>query len=148
MGDLTALTNAVIQGDLNQVQTILDENRELVHQQDETGATALHYATLKGCREIVQLLLDKGAEINKADGQFGATPTGWAIEYLREQGGCLGIELDDFAYAIEQGDARWAARFLKRFPTLRQGINTKGKPFRQLAEESGNPAVIALFRNT
>jgi ankyrin repeat protein len=120
-----------------------------VHQRDETGATALHYATFKGHREIVQLLLDKGAEINKADKQFGATPTGWAIEYLRERGGYLAIELDDLAYATEHGDARWVARFLKRgFPALRQGVDTKGKPFRQLAEESGNPEIMALFRST
>jgi len=46
------------------------------------------------------------------------------------------------------GDSAWVARFLKRFPTLRQGIDTKGKPFRQLAEESGNPEIMALFRNT
>jgi hypothetical protein len=117
-------------------------------QRDETGATALHYATLGGHREIVQLLLDNGAEINKADGQFGATPTGWAIEYLRERGGFLAIELDDLAYAIEHGDAKWVARFLKRFPTLRQCIDTKGKPFRQLAQESGNLEIMALFRNT
>ena len=124
MGDLTRLTKAVIQGDLSQVRTILDENRELVHQRDEAGATALHYATLGGHREIVQLLLDNGAEINQADGQFGATPTGWAIEYLRERGGFLAIELGDLAYAIEHGDAR------------------------QLAQESGNPEIMALFRNT
>jgi hypothetical protein len=77
-------------------------------------------------------LLDNGAEINKADGQFGATPTGWAIEYLRERGGFLAIELDDLAYAIEHGDAKWVARFLKRFPTLRQCIDTKGSPFDNL----------------
>ena len=148
MADLAALTNAVTQGDLNQVRTILNENHDLVFQRDETGATPLHYATLRGHREIVKLLLDCGAEINKADSQFGATPTGWAIEYLREQGGYLAIELDDLAYAIEHGDARWVARFLKRFPTLRQGIDTKGKPFRQLAEESGNPEIMNLFRNT
>lgn len=147
MGDLTALTNAVRQGDLSLARTILDGNRELVHQRDESGATALHYATLNGHREIVQLLLDRGAEINKVDDRFGATPTGWAIEYLRERGGYLAIELDDLSYAIERGDARWVARFLKRFPTLHQGTDTKGKPFQQLAEESGNPEIMALFRN-
>lgn len=147
MGDLTALTNAVRQGDLSLARTILDGNRELVHQRDESGATALHYATFNGHREMVQLLLDRGAEINKVDDRFGATPTGWAIEYLRERGGYLAIELDDVSYAIERGDARWVARFLKRFPNLRQGTDTKGKAFQQLAEESGNPEIMALFRN-
>jgi Ankyrin repeats (3 copies) len=147
MSDLSALINAVNQGELHRVRTILDETPELVHQRDDSGATALHSATLNGHREIVQLLLDRGAEINKRDEQFGATPTGWAIEYLRERGGYLAIELDDLRYAIEHGDLRWVARFLKRFPTLRYGTDTDGKPFRQLAEESCNPEIMALFRD-
>jgi ankyrin repeat protein len=108
------------------------------------AATALHYATFDGLREIVQLLLDRGAEINSRDRQFGATRTGWAIEYLRKRGGYL--EIADLVYAIELGDARWVARFLERFPKLRQGRDPSGKPFRQLAEESGNREVMALFR--
>lgn len=147
MSDLNALINAVKHGDIGEARTILDENTGLVHQRDKSGATALHYATFSGNREIVQLLLDKGAEINKTDNQFGATPTGWAIEYLRERGGYLAIELNDLAYAIEYGDVRWVGRFLKRFPALRQGVDINGKPFRQLAEESGNPEITALFRS-
>ena len=147
MCDLSALTNAISQGDVNQVRTILNENRELVHQRDDLGATVLHYATFSGHREIVQLLLDRGAEINATDDRYGATPTGWAIEYLRELGGYLSIELNDLAFAIEHGDVRWVARFLRRFPTLRAGSDTEGRPFRQIAEESANPEVVALFRN-
>jgi Ankyrin repeats (3 copies) len=146
MSDLDKLIEAMKLRDVDQVRTILDEHGELVYERDETGATALHYAAFDGLREIVQLLLDRGAEINSRDGQFGATPAGWAIEYLRERGGYLGIELADLAYAIEVGDIRWVARFLKRFPALRQGTATDGKPFRELAEESGNREVMALFR--
>jgi hypothetical protein len=94
-------------GDLESVKAILDSDDRLANQRDESGATSLHYATLNGHRQIVQLLLERGADINSADGQFGATPAGWAIEYLREMGGYLGIELDDFAYAIQLGDTRW-----------------------------------------
>ena len=140
------LIKAIKLRDANQVRRILDEHGELVHARDEAGATALHYATFDGLREIAQLLLDRGAEINSRDSQFGATPAGWAIEYLRERGGYLAIELQDLAYAIEFGDARWVARFLARFPALRQGKDVNGKSFRQLAEESGNPEVLALFR--
>jgi ankyrin repeat protein len=147
MSDLAALINAINRGDLNQVRAVLDADRELVHRRDELGATALHYATLSGHREVVQLLLDRGAEINTRDNRFGATPTGWAIEYLRERGGYLATELNDLSFAIEHGDVKWVARFLKRFPGLRKGTDTKGKPFRQLAEESANPEIVALFRN-
>jgi Ankyrin repeats (3 copies) len=146
MTNIDKLINAVKCRDIEEIKIILDEDGALVNAYDETGATALHYGALDGVREIVHLLLDHGAEINSADRQFGATPTGWAIEYLRERGGFLGIELNDLTYAIEMEDVRWVARFLKRFPALRQGRDTKGKPFRQLAEESGNREIIALFR--
>lgn len=124
---------------------MLDANRCLANQRDESGATCLHYATLNGHREVARLLVERGAEINSADGQFGATPAGWAIEYLREMGGYLAIELTDLAYAIELGDARWVARFLERFPGLRLANAANGKPFRILARESGNREIARLF---
>jgi PhnB protein len=145
MGDLENLIDAVNRGDLERVRAILDANGELVNQRDESGATPLHYATLNGHRHIARLLIGRGAEINSADGQFGATPAGWAIEYLREMGGYLGIELRDLAYAIQLGDVRWVTRFLERFPALRQASDTKGRPFRQLAQESGNREIARLF---
>jgi ankyrin repeat protein len=147
MSNLDKLIDAIKLRDIDQIKTILDQHSELVNDYDETGATALHYAALDGLREIAELLLDRGAEINSQDRKFGATPAGWAIEYLRERGGYLGIELRDLAYAIELGEARWVARFLERFPSLRQGKDTNGKPFRQLAEDSGNREVIALFHS-
>ena len=93
----------------------------------------------------MQRLLERGADINSTDSRFGATPAGWAIEYLREMGGYLAIELDDLAYAIQFGDSRWVARFLKRFPSLRQANDTNGTPLRRLARESGNPEILGLF---
>jgi ankyrin repeat protein len=147
VSDLHKLTKAIELHDLNQVRAILEKHPKLVHERDEIGATPLHHAAFEGNREIVELLLDKGAEINSIDGRFGATPAGWAIEYLREKGAYLGIELRDFAYAMEMGDVRWIARFLRRFPGLRQATATNGKPFRQLAEESTNTELIALFQS-
>jgi hypothetical protein len=91
------------------------------------------------------LLAERGANINSPDGQFGATPTGWAIEYLREMGGFMGIELTDLAYAIQMGDTRWVARFLQRFPSLREMSDTNGTPFRELARSSGNKEIAKLF---
>ncbi len=146
MDDLTKLLEAVKQGDLDQVRIILTANKELVCQRDELGATPVHYAALQGHREIVRLLLDHGAEINSVDSQFGATPTGWAIEYLRERGGYLAIELSDLSYAISLGDVRWVARFLERFPLLRGANDTNGRPFQELARESGNREIADLFR--
>ena len=138
MSDLENLIEAVKQGDLERVKGILETDDRLSNLRDESGATPLHYAAMNGHRQIVHLLLERGADINSTDSQFGATPAGWAIEYLRERGGHLAIELDDLAYAIRLGDTRWVSRFLKRFPALRHARDTEGTPFEKLARESGN----------
>jgi ankyrin repeat protein len=145
MTDLEKLIEAAQQGQVDRVREILDADGGPVNQRDESGATPLHYAALAGHRKVVQLLLERGANINRTDGQFGATPTGWAIEYFREMGGFLGIELDDLAYAIQTRDVRWVARFLERFPSLREMSDNSGTPFRQLAQHSGNKEIAKLF---
>lgn len=145
MSDLQNMIEAVKQGDRERVRAILESDERLANQRDESGATPLHYAALNGHRQIVQLLIERGADINSTDSEFGATPAGWAIEYLREMGGYLAIELDDLAYAIQFGDTRWVARFLKRFPSLRQARHTNGTPFQRLAQESGNLEITGLF---
>ncbi len=109
------------------------------------GATALHYAALNGHRRIAKLLVERGADINNRDSEFGATPTGWAIEYLRELGGHLAIELDDLAYAIQTHDSKWVRRFLARFPRMREGIYKNRTTFRQLVIESADPKIAELF---
>ena len=63
-------------------------------------------------------------------------------------GGFLGIELGDFAYAIEKGDIEWTARFLKRFPALRNAKDTQGRAFKALAEQSGNTEIVKLFEKS
>jgi ankyrin repeat protein len=106
MSDVSKLIEAVEQGDLQRVAAILDTRGELVNQRDEAGSTPLLYAALRGHREVVWLLLERGAEVNATDSQFGATPSGWAIEYLRQLRGYLTLELDDLACAIQLGDTR------------------------------------------
>jgi len=145
MTDLDRFIEAAQHGDLECVKSLLEKDRQLAVERDESGATALHYAALNGHRGIVELLVERGANVNSRDGQFGATPAGWAIEYLRELGGYLAIELDDLAFAIRSGDARWVKRFLTRFPALRSGFDNSGRPFQQLARECGNPEIAKVF---
>jgi hypothetical protein len=145
MSDLDNLIAAARQGNLERVNAILEADDSLVNQKDESGAAPIHYAALNGHSRIVRLLVHRGAHVNSTDSQFGATPAGWAIEYLRELGGHLAIELDDLAHAIQLRDTRWVARFLKRLPSLRQATDNKGTPFRVLARESGDPEILRLF---
>lgn len=90
-------------------------------------------------------MVERGADINARDSEFGATPTGWAIEYLREMGGFLGIELADLAHAIKRGDVEWVERFLARFPALGRANEAEGRPFKLLAKETGNLEIRNLF---
>jgi ankyrin repeat protein len=145
MSDFEKLIEAAKHGNVQEVRAVAQGHPELVNQRDELGATALHHAALGGHRDVVRALVEQGADVNARDGEFGATPAGWAIEYLREMGGFLGIELNDFAHAIRQGDAEWVARFLKRFPGLRGARDTQGKPFKLLAQESGNAEITKSF---
>lgn len=146
MEQFEKLIEAAERGAVDQVAAVLRTHPEFINQRDATGATALHYAAFGGHRDVVRLLVQHGADINAPDAKFGATPAGWAIEYLREMGGFLAIELDDFACAIRRGDVEWAARFLKRFPALREAHDTYGKSFKALAAESGNAEMRKLFK--
>lgn len=139
------LIEAAERGAVEDLKTILHSHPDLVRERDETGATALHYAAFGGHHDAVRALVEAGADINAIDAKFHATPAGWAIEYLREMGGFLGIELRDFAWAIENGHLELAARLLKRFPALRHGSDTEGRPFRALAERSANTEIRRLF---
>jgi hypothetical protein len=145
MQEFERFIQAAKTGDLEVTRTVVENHPDFINAKDETGATALHYAALSGHRELVQLLVKLGADINARDDQFGATPAGWAIEYLRELGGFLGIELRDFAYAIEGGDVDWVHRFLERFPALARMNAPDGRSFKSLAKESGRPEIEKLF---
>jgi ankyrin repeat protein len=147
MHEFSRLIEAAKQGALEEVRAIISGHPELINNKDDSGATALHFAAFGGHSAVVELLVQQGADINTRDAKFGATPAGWAIEYMREMGGFLGIELSDFAFAIRRGDVEWTARFLKRFPALRQAVDEHGTPFRLLAQESGNSAIAALFES-
>jgi hypothetical protein len=139
------LFSAVESGNTARVRELLAADPGMTRAKEDEGATALHYATLHGHREIVELLLKNGADINARDGRFHATPSGWAIEYLRERGGLLAIEIEDVLFAIRESDARWVQRFLTRLPALADACDRQGKPLSEHAAESGNTQIASLF---
>jgi ankyrin repeat protein len=148
MNDLANLIEAAKRGDLAAVAAMLERDASLIHQRDSLGATVLHYAAFAGHRSLVEALVRQGAEVNAIDGECGATPAGWAIEYLRELGGLLAMEIDDLAFAIERGHVEWVKRFLARLPALRRARDKQGNSFQLLAQQSGNPEIARLFAST
>lgn len=147
MGDFEKLIEAAKSGNVADVRAIAQRQAELINQKDKLGATALHHAAFGGHRDVVRALVEEGADINAADSEFGATPAGWAIEYLREMGGFLGIELDDFGFAIQRGEVESVARFLKRFPALRGAGDSRGRSFKVMAVQCGNAEIAEMFES-
>ena len=64
-----ALANAALDGKLEQVKTLIEqEGVDINARESEIGATALMGASMEGHLEVVQYLIDKGADIDaKAD---------------------------------------------------------------------------------
>jgi len=145
MGELDRLMEAAKRGDVGEVTAVVREHARLVNERDEMGATALHHAAFGGHCDVAEVLVKHGADVNARDGKFGATPAGWAIEYLREMGGFLGIELADFEFAIQKGDVEWVRRWVERFPALREARDGEGRLLRELAREVGNEEILGLF---
>ncbi len=142
-----ALFAAIRSGDVEGVRELLKSHRETATVRDSLGATPLHYATESGNREIVHALLDAGAEINARDLQFGATPAGWAIEYLRQRGALLAMEIEEVVHAIAKRDHGLVQRYLQRLPALQYAVDRTGKPLTEHAAASGNLEIVRLFNS-
>jgi len=148
MSDADRFVRAIERGELSEVRTMLVEDAALVHVRDAQGATALHHAAFHGHRTIVELLLDAGADINARDSLHNATPAGWAIEYLRERGALLAIEITDLLFAIERADRVWARRLLARHPALANSVDEHGTALAVQAARSPDPEIARLFRSS
>lgn len=148
MSDATELFDAVTRGDVDRVRAVLAGHPEIVNARDDDGATALHHAAFLGHREIVWVLAASGADVNARDGKHDATPAGWAMHQMRELGGLLAIEIEDVIFAIRSRDATWAWRLVTRHPALRSASDASGKSLADYANESGDPAISAMFASS
>src|SRR4051812_34597822 len=133
MDHIQAFLSEVERGDVETIRAMVAAAPRLVQARDATGATALHVAAFHGHRTIVELLLASGAEINARDDRFGATPAGWAIEYLREHGALLGVEIEDALFAIRRGDVEVLSRMVTRHPALVSAVDRDGTPLAEHA---------------
>jgi hypothetical protein len=81
-----AAVDALVDGDVQSLQRLLDQDRSLVHQRSRFGheATLLHYVGSNGVEtyrqkvppnlpEVAQLLLDAGADVNALANMYGGS---------------------------------------------------------------------------
>jgi ankyrin repeat protein len=129
------------------VRSMVAAEPGLVGGRDRQGATGLHHAVAEGRRGLACFLIEQGADVNARDGQWGATPAGWAIEYLRERGALLAIEIDDFLHAVERGDTHWAERWLRRFPGLASCADAAGRTALDCAREAGSAGMVRVLED-
>ncbi|XP_053366444.1 tonsoku-like protein [Clarias gariepinus] len=125
----TALHRACIEGNLKQVQFLVEQGHPL-NPRDHCGWTPLHEACNHGHLGIVSLLLDKGANINDPGGAYcdGVTPLHDALScghfevarLLLQKGASVNIRNN-------KGD--------KPLDTLRQWLKTYGRELDQEARQ-------------
>lgn len=55
------------EGDIEQVQLMIQKNKYLVYDYDSTKQTALHWSCTRGWNKITSILLNNGADPNAYD---------------------------------------------------------------------------------
>jgi ankyrin repeat protein len=73
-GEDEAIHEAALDGDVERLKAILDENGSLISAGGWFERTPLHYAAEGGSVECVRLLLDRGALVDARDGLHSCTP--------------------------------------------------------------------------
>ena len=78
------IMQAVRQGDLARVKSLIEANPELLNTGDQRQCRPIHWATNDGRIEIVRWLLDQGADITVRDAD-GDTPIYWSADAGRTE---------------------------------------------------------------
>lgn len=77
--DLASLFEAIQQGELEKVETLLRQKPGLVHGREKDGQSPLHVAAEYDDARIGLLLLAMGADPQARFGETGHTPLSWAV---------------------------------------------------------------------
>ncbi|VDK66476.1 unnamed protein product [Onchocerca ochengi] len=117
MKDEDIFLSACLSGDLEEVQTLLNDGAN-INTTTVDGLTALHQAVIDGKPKVVQFLVEHGANVNAQDNE-GWTPLHAAaccgnvdlVEYLCSEGADLSVTNSDKELAVdlaEEDDCRLA----------------------------------------
>ncbi|WP_242246107.1 ankyrin repeat domain-containing protein [Bacillus cereus group sp. BfR-BA-01523] len=95
-----AIRNAIKNGDINEVQRLIGDDKELLNTMTSFG-TWLHVATKRGQLDMVEYLINKGIDINARGGTFDASALNLAagagylniVKYLIEANAELDVSL-------------------------------------------------------
>jgi len=61
--------DAAKNGDLEHVQTLVEDNNELLNEQDDQGKTSLNHAIATGHIDVAEFLIERGADVNLPDNE-------------------------------------------------------------------------------
>jgi hypothetical protein len=92
--DRTALIDAAIAGDLDEVTQVLESNADL-EVEDDNGRTALNHAVRAGNVSLAQVLIDAGADVNHKDNTLQSAYL-LATSELPEE---IGLEILELTFA-------------------------------------------------
>jgi hypothetical protein len=140
------LINAIKLRDMEQIKTILEEDGELVNAFDETGATALTTRHLMGFAKSSNCYSTEAQKSTAETASLAPRQQGGQSSICERGAAILALSSKTLLMPLSLEMRGGWHDFWNAFLRFARAVN--GKPFRQLAEESGNREIAALFRLT
>ena len=153
---MTALMYAVVTGQREMAEFLLDRGADVNQGRTDSSATALMYAVATGQREMAEFLLDRGANVNQgcADGMTAlmcAAHQGKreVAEFLLDRGADVNQGdsggMTALMYAVVTGKREVAKLLLDRGAEVSQGTTNKGMTALMYAAHQGKREVAEFL---